>query len=107
MDEKSETRELLAGIVQEIIMTIKVEGNLFSFWNMRLWEPSWLCFAGRISGLEEEARQQRQALSKAETEKRMLQEKHTHLEKVIQKITLITTKFFYLYVSQTIFFIGL
>ncbi|XP_038584124.1 rho-associated protein kinase 2 isoform X2 [Micropterus salmoides] len=36
---------------------------------------------GRISGLEEEARQQRQALSKAETEKRMLQEKHTHLEK--------------------------
>uniref|UniRef100_A0A4W6FC72 non-specific serine/threonine protein kinase n=1 Tax=Lates calcarifer TaxID=8187 RepID=A0A4W6FC72_LATCA len=36
---------------------------------------------GRISGLEEEARQQRQALSKAETEKRQLQEKLTDLEK--------------------------
>ncbi|XP_026007233.1 rho-associated protein kinase 2 isoform X4 [Astatotilapia calliptera] len=36
---------------------------------------------GRISGLEEEARQQKQALSKAETEKRQLQEKLTDLEK--------------------------
>uniref|UniRef100_A0A3Q2DJY6 Rho-associated protein kinase 2 n=1 Tax=Cyprinodon variegatus TaxID=28743 RepID=A0A3Q2DJY6_CYPVA len=36
---------------------------------------------GRISGLEEEARQQRQTLSKAETEKRQLQEKYTDLEK--------------------------
>uniref|UniRef100_A0A3Q3W352 Rho-associated protein kinase 2 n=1 Tax=Mola mola TaxID=94237 RepID=A0A3Q3W352_MOLML len=36
---------------------------------------------GRISVLEEEARQQRQALSKAETEKRQLQEKLTDLEK--------------------------
>ncbi|XP_068573792.1 rho-associated protein kinase 2 isoform X2 [Cebidichthys violaceus] len=36
---------------------------------------------GRISGLEEEARQQRQALCKTETEKRQLQEKHTDLEK--------------------------
>ncbi|XP_042357331.1 rho-associated protein kinase 2 isoform X1 [Plectropomus leopardus] len=36
---------------------------------------------GRISGLEEEARQQRQTLSKTETEKRQLQEKHTDLEK--------------------------
>uniref|UniRef100_A0A3B4Z057 Rho-associated protein kinase 2 n=1 Tax=Stegastes partitus TaxID=144197 RepID=A0A3B4Z057_9TELE len=36
---------------------------------------------GRIAGLEEEARQQRQALSKAETEKRQLQEKLTDLEK--------------------------
>ncbi|TMS21422.1 Rho-associated protein kinase 2 [Larimichthys crocea] len=36
---------------------------------------------GRISGLEEEVRQQRQALSKAETEKRQLQEKHTDMEK--------------------------
>uniref|UniRef100_A0A8C9YKQ6 non-specific serine/threonine protein kinase n=1 Tax=Sander lucioperca TaxID=283035 RepID=A0A8C9YKQ6_SANLU len=36
---------------------------------------------GRISGLEEEVRQQRQALAKAETEKRQLQEKHTDLEK--------------------------
>uniref|UniRef100_A0A3Q1EUR7 Rho-associated protein kinase n=1 Tax=Acanthochromis polyacanthus TaxID=80966 RepID=A0A3Q1EUR7_9TELE len=36
---------------------------------------------GRISGLEEEARQQRQALSKAETEKRQLQDKLTDLEK--------------------------
>uniref|UniRef100_A0A3B4Y8M3 non-specific serine/threonine protein kinase n=1 Tax=Seriola lalandi dorsalis TaxID=1841481 RepID=A0A3B4Y8M3_SERLL len=36
---------------------------------------------GRISGLEEEARQQRQTLSKAEAEKRQLQEKHTDLEK--------------------------
>ncbi|MEQ2187135.1 hypothetical protein GOODEAATRI_001476, partial [Goodea atripinnis] len=35
----------------------------------------------RISGLEEEARQQRQALSKAETEKRQLQEKYTDQEK--------------------------
>uniref|UniRef100_A0A8C4I523 Rho-associated protein kinase 2 n=1 Tax=Dicentrarchus labrax TaxID=13489 RepID=A0A8C4I523_DICLA len=36
---------------------------------------------GRISSLEEEARQQKQALSKTETEKRQLQEKHTDLEK--------------------------
>uniref|UniRef100_A0A673CIT3 non-specific serine/threonine protein kinase n=1 Tax=Sphaeramia orbicularis TaxID=375764 RepID=A0A673CIT3_9TELE len=36
---------------------------------------------GRISGLEEEVRQQRQALSKADTEKRQLQEKLTDLEK--------------------------
>uniref|UniRef100_A0A669E4Y2 Rho-associated protein kinase 2 n=1 Tax=Oreochromis niloticus TaxID=8128 RepID=A0A669E4Y2_ORENI len=36
---------------------------------------------GRISGLEEEARQQKQVLSKAETEKRQLQEKLTDLEK--------------------------
>ncbi|XP_005738801.1 rho-associated protein kinase 2 isoform X1 [Pundamilia nyererei] len=36
---------------------------------------------GRISGLEEEARQQKQALSKTETEKRQLQEKLTDLEK--------------------------
>lgn len=42
--------------------------------------------AGRISGLEEEARQQKQALSKAETEKRQLQEKLTDLEKVNHKI---------------------
>lgn len=37
---------------------------------------------GRISVLEEEARQQRQALSKSESEKRQLQEKLTDLEKV-------------------------
>ncbi|CAB1439868.1 unnamed protein product [Pleuronectes platessa] len=36
---------------------------------------------GRISGLEDEARQQRQNLSKAESEKRQLQEKLTDLEK--------------------------
>ncbi|XP_011612688.1 rho-associated protein kinase 2 isoform X1 [Takifugu rubripes] len=36
---------------------------------------------GRISVLEEEARQQRQALSKSESEKRQLQEKLTDLEK--------------------------
>ncbi|RVE56971.1 hypothetical protein OJAV_G00211560 [Oryzias javanicus] len=36
---------------------------------------------GRISALEQEARQQRQALSKAETEKRQLQDKLTDLEK--------------------------
>uniref|UniRef100_A0A3Q3IJL1 Rho-associated protein kinase 2 n=1 Tax=Monopterus albus TaxID=43700 RepID=A0A3Q3IJL1_MONAL len=36
---------------------------------------------GRVSSLEEEARQQRQSLSKAETEKRQLQEKLTDLEK--------------------------
>nr|XP_057946736.1 rho-associated protein kinase 2 isoform X2 [Doryrhamphus excisus] len=36
---------------------------------------------GRISGLEEEAHQQRRALSKVETEKRHLQEKLTDLEK--------------------------
>ncbi|KAM8917624.1 rho-associated protein kinase 2 isoform 1-T2 [Spinachia spinachia] len=36
---------------------------------------------GRISTLEDEARQQRQTLSKTETEKRQLQEKHTDLEK--------------------------
>uniref|UniRef100_A0A672HRB9 non-specific serine/threonine protein kinase n=1 Tax=Salarias fasciatus TaxID=181472 RepID=A0A672HRB9_SALFA len=36
---------------------------------------------GRISGLEEDVRQQRQALSKADMEKRQLQEKHTDLEK--------------------------
>lgn len=36
---------------------------------------------GRISSLEEEARQQRQAMSKLETEKRQLQEKFTDLEK--------------------------
>uniref|UniRef100_A0A8C7H401 Rho-associated protein kinase n=2 Tax=Oncorhynchus kisutch TaxID=8019 RepID=A0A8C7H401_ONCKI len=36
---------------------------------------------GRISGLEDEVRQVRQALSKAETEKRLLQEKLTDLEK--------------------------
>uniref|UniRef100_A0A3Q0RV41 Rho-associated protein kinase 2 n=1 Tax=Amphilophus citrinellus TaxID=61819 RepID=A0A3Q0RV41_AMPCI len=36
---------------------------------------------GRISGLEEEARQQKQVLSKAEAEKRQLQEKLTDLEK--------------------------
>lgn len=41
-----------------------------------------MLFAGRISGLEEEARQQRQVLSKVETEKRQLQEKLTDLEKV-------------------------
>lgn len=39
-----------------------------------------------MSSLEEEARQQRQALSKAETEKRQLQEKHTDLEKVGRRI---------------------
>lgn len=37
---------------------------------------------GRISGLEDEVWQVRQALSKAETEKRQLQEKLTDLEKV-------------------------
>ena len=42
----------------------------------------WLCLSGRISVLEDEARQQRQTLSKAETEKRQLQEKLTDLEKV-------------------------
>jgi len=42
-------------------------------------------FSGRISGLEEEARQQRQALSKAETEKRQLQDKLTDQEKVNHK----------------------
>ncbi|XP_054586147.2 rho-associated protein kinase 2 isoform X2 [Nothobranchius furzeri] len=36
---------------------------------------------GRISGLEEEARLQKQTLSKAETEKRQLQDKLTDLEK--------------------------
>ncbi|KAM6968837.1 rho-associated protein kinase 2 isoform 2-T2 [Tautogolabrus adspersus] len=36
---------------------------------------------GRISSLEDEARQQRQVLSKAESEKRQLQEKHTDMEK--------------------------
>ncbi|XP_068437169.1 rho-associated protein kinase 2 isoform X3 [Clinocottus analis] len=36
---------------------------------------------GRIFGLEEEARQQRQTLSKTEAEKRQLQEKHNDLEK--------------------------
>ncbi|KAM9355405.1 rho-associated protein kinase 2-like [Pholidichthys leucotaenia] len=36
---------------------------------------------GRISGLEEEARQQKMILAKAETEKRQLQEKLTDLEK--------------------------
>ncbi|XP_068608289.1 rho-associated protein kinase 2, partial [Brachionichthys hirsutus] len=36
---------------------------------------------GRISVLEEEARQQRRTLSKAEADKRQLQEKHTDLEK--------------------------
>ncbi|XP_037342104.2 rho-associated protein kinase 2 isoform X1 [Pungitius pungitius] len=36
---------------------------------------------GRISSLEDEARQQRQTLSKTESEKRQLQEKHTDLEK--------------------------
>uniref|UniRef100_A0A671XVV2 Rho-associated protein kinase 2 n=1 Tax=Sparus aurata TaxID=8175 RepID=A0A671XVV2_SPAAU len=36
---------------------------------------------GRITSLEEEARQQRQILSKAESEKRQLQEKHTDMEK--------------------------
>ncbi|XP_020498744.1 rho-associated protein kinase 2 isoform X1 [Labrus bergylta] len=36
---------------------------------------------GRISSLEEEARQQRHVLSKAESEKRQLQEKHTDMEK--------------------------
>ncbi|XP_059208808.1 rho-associated protein kinase 2 isoform X1 [Centropristis striata] len=35
----------------------------------------------RISSLEEEGRQQKQAMSKTETEKRQLQEKHTDLEK--------------------------
>lgn len=44
--------------------------------------PPWLYLAGRISGLEDEARQQRQSLSKVETEKRQLQEKLTDLEKV-------------------------
>lgn len=44
-----------------------------------------LHFAGRISGLEEEARQQRLALSKAETEKRQLQDKYTDQEKVLKK----------------------
>lgn len=38
--------------------------------------------SGRISVLEEEAKQQRQALSKSEGEKRQLQEKLTDLEKV-------------------------
>lgn len=51
----------------------------------------WLRLAGRISGLEEEVRQQRQALSKAETEKRQLQEKHTDMEKVYQKLLLLWT----------------
>lgn len=41
-----------------------------------------LSLSGRISVLEEEARQQRQALSKSESEKRQLQEKLTDLEKV-------------------------
>ncbi|KAK9533314.1 hypothetical protein VZT92_008438 [Zoarces viviparus] len=36
---------------------------------------------GRISSLEDEARQQRQTLCKTETEKRQLQEEHTDLEK--------------------------
>lgn len=38
--------------------------------------------AARISALEDEARQQKQALSKAEAEKRQLQEKLTDQEKV-------------------------
>lgn len=41
-----------------------------------------MCSSGRISVLEEEARQQRQALSKIESEKRQLQDKLTDLEKV-------------------------
>uniref|UniRef100_A0A3Q3G7T1 non-specific serine/threonine protein kinase n=1 Tax=Labrus bergylta TaxID=56723 RepID=A0A3Q3G7T1_9LABR len=40
---------------------------------------------GRISSLEEEARQQRHVLSKAESEKRQLQEKHTDMEKMSNK----------------------
>lgn len=39
-------------------------------------------FVARISGLEDEVRQVRHALSKAEAEKRQLQEKLTDLEKV-------------------------
>lgn len=42
-------------------------------------------FPGRISGLEEEARLQKQVLSKAEAEKRQLQEKLTDQEKVNQE----------------------
>lgn len=38
--------------------------------------------SGRIAALEEEVRQQRQAVSKSESEKRQLQEKLTDLEKV-------------------------
>lgn len=45
-------------------------------------ECFWRCPAARICSLEEEARQQKQALAKAETEKRQLQEKLTDLEKV-------------------------
>uniref|UniRef100_A0A8C7YLY5 Rho-associated protein kinase 2 n=1 Tax=Oryzias sinensis TaxID=183150 RepID=A0A8C7YLY5_9TELE len=41
---------------------------------------------GRILALEQEARQQRQALSKAETEKRHLQDKLTDLEKTLVNI---------------------
>lgn len=51
-----------------------------------LWGHVLICIAGRISSLEDEARQQRQALSKAEADKRQLQEKLTDLEKVYQKI---------------------
>lgn len=55
--------------------------------------PSWLCPSGRISIQEEEARQQRQALSKAEMEKRQLQDKLTDFEKV--KLKMATNVFFY------------
>lgn len=51
-------------------------------------------FVGRISGLEEEVRQARQALSKDEMEKRQLQERLTDLEKV----------FFFFFILTCIYF---
>lgn len=59
-----------------------LEASLLYFLNLPPWELSLPSLAGRISSLEEEARQQRQILSKAESEKRQLQEKHTDMEKV-------------------------
>lgn len=43
---------------------------------------SWAGVAGRVSGLEEDLRGVRQALAKAETDKRQLHDKLTDLEKV-------------------------
>lgn len=43
-------------------------------------------FEARISGLEDEVKKARQALSKAESEKRQLQEKLTDLEKVTRHL---------------------
>lgn len=116
MGEKSTTCKLLAGIVRELVMILKVTffSLLYVVCTSRrrlsfLSETGlcWFCLAGRISSLEEEARQQRQALSKAETEKRQLQEKHNDLEKVNQK----TTKDYYRWrlfdLLWTIFYIGL